>query len=323
MAFRCLRRRPCSHRLPDAVAVRVLADHGPAVLPGHRLEVHDAAVGAFVLEVQEPVVTGGIPHPGSLVRPVDGPGRPCHDDALLPRTLDPLRPEHRLPARRHAPGGSEEIVPALMFVELGPFDRRLRKVTVENGPGRPQEAGSVRIHRRQVEHALQACPGSGDAVREPRPAVLVPKRARVDESLLPHHPDGRFPRPFRILRPDHENAAVGIAHKDVEPASVVADRRCPDRIPVLHACVEIILRRLPIGPRIIRQRIIDQLPVHQVRGAKNRQPRETVERRSRHIEHPARLADIRVGIVRMDYGIGIAKRLSAYRRGYQHHEGAH
>ena len=75
--------RNVAHRLTCAVAVRVPADHGPVVAPGHRLEVHDPAVGAEVLEVQEPDSPAGGVDPGALVRAVDVGARPARGRSAL------------------------------------------------------------------------------------------------------------------------------------------------------------------------------------------------------------------------------------------------
>lgn len=77
-----LRRQPGLLVLGDGGAV--VPDHRPAVrAPAHRLEVHDPAVGALVLEVQEPVLAGRGAHPGALVRPVDVGVLLLQDDAFL------------------------------------------------------------------------------------------------------------------------------------------------------------------------------------------------------------------------------------------------
>ena len=294
-------------RLADAVAVRVFADQRPAVAaPRHRLQMHDAPVCAFVLEMQEPVFPLRGLHPAALVRPVDGTLRRSHHDAFFVRTVRTFSAKHRLPAGLDAARRCKNVVAPVPLVEFGPFDGRLRLVPVVHDPGRPQQPRSVGRHRSHEHHALEPGPRPGGRMRKPGPAVLVPERTGIDETLGLHHPDRIFPAPARILGPDHENPPVRIAAENIEPAVMIADGRRPDAVSMLHAAMEIRIRPVPIGPRIIAQRRTGQLPVDQIAGMQDRQPRKTVERRGRHIVVLPHPADIRVAVIRVQHGIGIA-----------------
>src|SRR5262245_56773215 len=82
-------------RLADAVAVWIIADHGPAVAPYDRLQMHHAAVHALVLEVQEPPSARGIADECTLVGSVDGGCTLGEHNAVLVGAADSARPEHR------------------------------------------------------------------------------------------------------------------------------------------------------------------------------------------------------------------------------------
>ena len=140
---------------------------------------------------------------------------------------------------------------------------------------------------------------------QPSLAVLIPEGTRIDESLGLHHPNRRFPRTARILCPDHEDAPVRIAAKDIEPAIVITDGRCPDTVRMLHLRPEIIFRGIPTRSGIVRQRCAYQRPIHQIPRMQDRQSRKTVERGSRHIiilPHPAH---VRIAVIRVQDRIKI------------------
>ena len=251
--------------LADAVAVRVLADEGPAVtVPCHRLQMDDAPVGALVLEMQEPTLPFRRLHPSALVRPVDGTFRSGHHDTFLIGPEWIVRPKDSLPAGRNAAGRGKDIIAAVPFVEFGPFDGRLGLVSVEDDAGRPEQMRPVGGHRRHEQHALEPGTRTGRRMREPGLSVFIPQRTGIDETFGFHHPDRVFPTATRVLCPNHENTPVRIAAEDIEPAFVVTDGRRPDPVSVLDLGPEIVLRPLPSCSGIIGQRRPDQRPVHQV-----------------------------------------------------------
>ena len=154
-----IRHRPGANRLTDTVTVGIFTDHRPAVSPPpHRLEVDDPAIGFLVLEMQEPVLTGRRIDPGALVRTIDGARRRCHDDFFFIRSQDVVRTQDGLPTRRNAARRRKQVILPVPFVQFGPFYGRLGRMSVVDNPGRTQQTGAVRCHRRHQEDALQ--PGS-------------------------------------------------------------------------------------------------------------------------------------------------------------------
>ena len=150
------------HWLPDPVPVGVLPDQRPAVgPPGHRLQMDDTPVGALVLEMEEPVLSGRSIDPGALVRAVDRTRSPGHHDPFLIRAEGMVGPEDRLPARGHAARRREDVILSAALVELGPLDGGLRQVAVIDDARRSQQTGAVRCHRRDEQDTLDSRPGPG------------------------------------------------------------------------------------------------------------------------------------------------------------------
>ena len=192
--------------------------------------------------------------------------------------------------------------------------------------GRPQQPRSVGSHRRHEDHALEPGPRTCSRMREPGAAILVPKRAGIDEALGFHHPDRRFPAAAGILRPHHKDASVRVAAENIEPARVVADGRRPHAVGVLDRGAESVPVTVPFRTGIIGQCGSHQLPVHQVARVQDGQPGETVERGSRHIVILPDTADVRVAVIQMQDGIEILelglRRTVDHQRQQQHQEQA-
>ena len=76
------------NRLTATVTVFVCSDDRPVVYPFHRLQMHDTAVSAYILEMKEPVFSGRGIYPSSLMRPVDGRVALCQYRFPLVRTVN-------------------------------------------------------------------------------------------------------------------------------------------------------------------------------------------------------------------------------------------
>ena len=352
------RQRSRSDRRPDPVPVRIGADHRPAVLrPAHRLEVDDAAVGAFILEMEEPVATVRRLHPRPLmgavdarqrqrVQPAGRPGASCHSvnsatlrpgfnatrwhcpgagrqnapgasrfasgrshhHALLKRPPGAAGAQNCLPARSDAARGSEEVTPSIPAVKFGPFDGRLGQVSVIDNAGRAQQTGAVRRHFGHEQDTFQPRPGTGRRMGEVGLPVAVPQRAGIDETLSAQEPDRLGPGTGGVLRPYHEDAAVGIAAEDMEPAVMIPDGRRPHAVAGRDTAPE----RIPVllgerRPGIFRQGSPDLPPVDQVPGMQDGQAGETVERGGGQVVVLPHPADVRVAVVQVQDRIGITE----------------
>ena len=75
-------------RLTATVTVFVCSDDRPVVYPFHRLQMHDTAVSAYILEMKDPVFSGRGIYPSSLMRPVDGRVALCQYRFPLVRTVN-------------------------------------------------------------------------------------------------------------------------------------------------------------------------------------------------------------------------------------------
>src|SRR5687768_5556000 len=100
------------------VAVAVVSNHRPVVLPHHRLQVDEPPVGVGVLKVQEPPVTPRRVDERALMRAVDVAGTLREHDAILVGALHRTRAKYRLPPLFHPTGGGEDVIPAIALVEL-------------------------------------------------------------------------------------------------------------------------------------------------------------------------------------------------------------
>lgn len=89
------------------------------------------------------------------------------------------------------------------------------------------------------------------------------------------------------------------------PPIVESDAWCPHTSPMLRGAE--VLQQSLIALIQIAQGIVDDLPVHQIFRMENRQPRHTLERRSRHIIILARCphTDIRIRVIRIDHRVRI------------------
>jgi hypothetical protein len=75
-------------RLTLSVSIRICTDNGPIVNPLHRLQVHNAAVSASILKVNEPRLAGFQLDPTTLVWAIDLGVATIHHDAVLVRSIN-------------------------------------------------------------------------------------------------------------------------------------------------------------------------------------------------------------------------------------------
>ena len=247
--------------------------------------------------MHEPVLSGRGVHPCSLVRAIGLGLALGHNHALLIRSPRTRCLERHLPSGRNSSGRREDVVIAVVFIELGAFDCRLGLVSVIHYAALSEQACAVRRHRRHEEHALVAGAAACASVRQICLAVLVPKRAWIYESLSLHHPYRVVPLTARVSGLHHEDAPVRVSAVDVELSVVIADCRSPYSVSVLRygaPCLrtrravgwsrQVLSEGLPLSfirpvrSRIVGQRRSDDLPVHQICRVQDLKTRETAER---------------------------------------------
>ena len=303
---------PTRDGFADAVAVHVNPDDAPAVgCPGHRLKVHDASPGIPVLEMQEPVLAGGVGDPAALVRSACRrcpPGRHVGVRGGLADAPPLIRPEGRVGAQRELPAGlhaacrREYPVAPVVLIEFCSLDSEVAVlVAVEDQHLLPDGACAGRVQFTYVQDALEAHAAAGPCVCKVHAAVIVEQGARIDHSAPRDHADRFGPASARILRADLVNAPVRVSPEDVE-ASVglaVADGGGEDGIAVVRAGQ----RPVPVGT-VRRQRRPDYLPFHQICRMQYLQSWYAVEGRRGHPVFPVHALHIRIGIVRIKYRIG-------------------
>src|SRR3954453_20750095 len=233
---------------------------GAPMAPAHGLEVDDPAVGALLLEVQEPVLAGRGAHPAALVRTVDVGVPLLQDDLLLVRAEEPARAEDALPAGLHSPCGSEDPEPAVVPVELGAFEGEPAgdPVAVDDHLALVEEFTAVEVHAMAGEAVLPPRTGLGPGAHQIGLAGrLVPQGARVDQALARLHEVRTGPGAPDLRGVDLEDALVRVAPEDPEPFVVVAQRGCPD--PAVVPGLGELPRRFKAFEGVADERPVDQV----------------------------------------------------------------
>ncbi len=276
------------------------AHDGPVVAPGHGLQVHHAAVGPLVLEVQEPVFAVFRVHPRALMGPVDGAVALGQHLAHLVGAEGRAGAHGQLEARGHAAGRTHNPIPAVALVEFGALAGVvLGAVAVEHDDGPADGAGALDVELAHGDDRGEAAAAVGPRVDEVAAAVVVPERRSVDDAFAGDDQHGWLPGTGRMGGLDHEDAVVGVAPVDVEPAVVVADAGRPHAVAVLGAA----------GVHAVGQHAVegmaDDFPVDQVAGMEHRQSGRAAEGARREVIVVAHGHHVRVAVVGVDDGIGV------------------
>jgi len=288
---------PHRDRLAGAVAIPVFSDDGPSVAPRERLQVHDAAIGHAVLEMDEPRLAGVQLHPCALVRPVDVGVALGHNDAVLVGAVDVPRAQDGLPAGGHAPRRGEDGVEAIALVKLGPFDGGMLLGAVKHDPSSVQQRAAIGAHPADLQPVLDPRAAPGERVDQVGLPVIIPKRAGIDPAPgCLHLVQGR-PRSQGIGGRAHEDAFVGRAEEHPEPAVMVADAGGPRSAPVSRGVVG--------GEGQPVEDVGHDAPIDQVSGVQHRQAGEAVEAGRDHIEVVPMAGHIGIGVVGKEDGVAI------------------
>src|SRR6185369_88155 len=125
---------------------------------------------------------------------------------------------------------------------------------------------------------------------------IIPEWARIDPALcfLDQH---RY-RPIArwIFRPGHVNATIRIAVIYIKFAPVIPDRRSPDTLAMLRTHENVLRFKFPNG-------VIDDLPVDEGFGMKDRKSGYRIKARRGHIKIVTDANNVRVRIVRVNYRV--------------------
>src|SRR6185437_3176500 len=223
------------HRLTALRTRDALADDGPIVLPGYRLEVHDPAVGPGTVEMDEPTLPRGGLHVPALMRPLDVRAPLGEHPPEVIGSLDVPRAQHCLGSLLDSAEGREDVVIPVALVELGAFEGGQVYGVVHDDLARIQHALAIGTHLMQDQR-----PGAHPGVNQPGAAVLVPEGTGILQARLPDHLDGRIPGAGRLRRRGHENTLGRCYEVDVQAAGVSPDGRSPDtaRVAIAQRVVE-------------------------------------------------------------------------------------
>ena len=245
-------------------------------------------------------------HPSPLMRAVDVGLSLCQYNLMFIRPIRRFRAHGQLEARGHTACRTHDPVPAVTLIELRTLAGTvLRAVAIEHDHRLSDSLLAICRHFPDRQHTGEFRARISPAVHQIAPSVVIPKGCRIDIALALDHADRLFPLTGRILGLHHIDTIVRVTPIDIVFAVVVAYRGRPDTIAVLWR--REVLFQLGIT-RIERlQGMTHNLPVHQIPGVQDGQSGDTVKRRGRHIVilTAGTHADIRIGIIRVDHGIGI------------------
>ena len=286
--------------LAGAVAVRVEADDGPVVMPGHGLEMHDAAEGAAVLEMKKPILAGGRVDPRALVGAVDGGAALREHDAMLVGAVEMFRAEDRLVAGRDTAGGREDIIVAVALVEFRAFERAPAGdfVGVDDDLARVQGLAAVGAEPAQRQEVGDARTALGPAVNEIELAVVVPEGAGIDQAPAGKDEFGRRPGAGGIGGGGEIDAEVGVRIRDPVFAGVIPQGRRPDTLAVPRP-------GKMIDGRLLGEDVVDDGPVDEICGVQDRQAGSGEETRRDQIEIVPDADRIGIRVVGEQHGVFI------------------
>ncbi len=137
----------------------------------------------------------------------------------------------------------------------------------------------------------------GEGMDEIGVAIIIPEGAGVDPAGGLGDAVERFPRAGGVFGFGHEDAAVRVAEENVELAIVKADGRRPDA-----AAVDGVFHEVAV---VVLDGVADEGPVDEVFGVEDGQAGETGEAAGGEVIVVADAADIRIGVVGEDNGIGV------------------
>src|SRR5690606_23555250 len=141
------------------------------------------------------------------------------DDHRLPRSVERVRPRRLHPPDRRVVG-ADDVVAAIDLVEVVALAHAIAGRD-DHPLAAFDHAGQVRLEFHQPYLVV--------VVDGPYPAVVVEQHRQVVQVALDHRV---LPRPGRILRGEHVQAALVDIGEDVEAAIVVAQHRRPDALAV-------------------------------------------------------------------------------------------
>ncbi len=176
------------HGLARAVTVSIHSDHRPVVDPFHRLQMNHPPIRFFVLKMKKPVFPRLARHrwgiyPGPLMWAVDGAAALIHHYFPLVGAVDVFRPQHQLPAGRNSARRCKEVVVAVAFVYLRPFNGGVSFVTIVHNNAFVQYLGTLGIQLLYGKDAFDSCPAPGPAVGQIHLPVVIPERTGVNQAL--------------------------------------------------------------------------------------------------------------------------------------------
>src|SRR5690606_4565838 len=145
------------NRLPDAIAIQVLAHKGPIIFPLYRLKVRDTPIGIHILKMDKPISAIGSIHPPPLMWAIDL-GRPLFQyNFFFVGTIDVLRTQDQLPTCGHSACRRKNVVVAIPFVEFWAFHGWMGIMTVKDHGPFIEYLCPFGIHLVDGQNALDRC----------------------------------------------------------------------------------------------------------------------------------------------------------------------
>ena len=149
--------------------------------------MHDAPIHARILKMHKPPLACGCIHQRALMRTVHGGVPLVQNHFVLVRAKYVARTQHRLPSLCYPAGRSENVVPTVAFEKLWAFDGVLARRLMKHDAALVQQPRPVRRHGADAQAMLNASSRTGIRMDEVSPSVVVPERARINQTFTRLH----------------------------------------------------------------------------------------------------------------------------------------
>src|ERR1043165_7959500 len=133
--------------------------------------------------MNEPPLAASSVHQRALMWTIDFCRTLREHDFFLVRSRHIPRTQHKLPSRRHAACGREDVIPTVALQKLRPLNRRMLFRFMENNLSVAQQTRAIRSHRADSQAMLHTRARTSIGMSEICFPIVIPERAGVDQSL--------------------------------------------------------------------------------------------------------------------------------------------
>ena len=268
---------------------------GPALLPMHWLQMGDTAVDPGILEMHKPPLAPERVHQGALMRAVHRRSSLGQHNFILVRAIDVAGAQGHLPAGGDTARRGEDIIPAVPLEKLGAFQGGMPLGIMENNPALAQQPGSIRSHGTDAQLMFEARARMGVGMDQISAAVVVPQGTGINQALSFLNQKRLGPGAGGMVCGGEVDALIWRGEKNPKPAGVKPQGGRPDAAARLDLVIAR-MRQVPDG-------MMEQRPIDQVPGMKNRESGRAIETGCGHVKIRPHPDHIRIRIVGVKDGI--------------------